>query len=374
MSLSIGIVGLPNVGKSTLFNALLKRQAALAANYPFATIEPNVGVVEVPDERLNKIAEIVRAENGGSLEIPEKITPAAIKFYDIAGLIKGAAEGQGLGNQFLSHIREVDAILHVVRAFEDESVVREGSVSPREDINTVNTELILADLTTLQKRIEKHQKLMRGDDGKENKQKELYYLKLLKLLNEGKFGSELFSGMAEEESGEARRLVKDLNLLTFKPVILAFNVSENNFGNFKIDPSTYGFMDSVVISARIEFELSTLSGEDQITYISDLGIKESGLDKIIKTSYKILNLETFFTAGITEVRAWTIEKGTKAPQAGGVIHTDFERGFIKAETVSFEDFIRTSGFRGAKETGVLRLEGKNYTVRDGDIITFRFNV
>ncbi len=366
MSLALGIVGLPNVGKSTLFNALLKREAALAANYPFATIEPNIGVVDVPDNRLEVLANHVEHDYK---QYPEKIIPATVKFYDIAGLVKGASEGEGLGNKFLSHIREVDAVVHLVRAFTDTNVVREGSVSPKDDIQIINTELILADLQTLESRMEKHQKNLKSDKNAENLKKAQLYEVIYKKLSEGNLALE--ANLSDDES----LLVKDLNLLTLKPVLYVYNVDESALAiPFENLEAVKGLPYGTIISAKIESELSSLSKDDQELYMKDLGISESGLDKVIKKGYELLQLQTFLTAGPKEVRAWTIKRGMKAPQAAGVIHTDFERGFIKAEILSFDDLIKAQGFKNAKEQGLLRLEGKDYVMKEGDIVEFKFNV
>jgi len=370
-SLSIGIVGLPNVGKSTLFNALLKRQAALAANYPFATIEPNVGVVDVPDPRLDELCKIVITDYGrGSegREIPEKITPAVVKFYDIAGLVKGASKGEGLGNAFLGHIREVNAIAHVVRSFEDENVVRAGSVDPISDKETVNTELILADIQSLENTIGKLEKDVRGKPEKEAKLKYETAKKILEGLNNGTLAKEL---NLEEEELEAS---KDLNLLTLKPQIYVLNVSEEYLSNKNEQNIDKSLKDSIVICAKLESELADFDKNERENYLKELGIEYSGLDKLIKKGYEMLGLETFLTAGPKEVRAWTIKKGSKAPQAAGEIHTDFERGFISAEIINYETLVEIGSIKKAKEKGLIRLEGKNYVMQDGDVVLFRFSV
>ncbi|OGC49828.1 redox-regulated ATPase YchF [candidate division WWE3 bacterium RIFCSPHIGHO2_01_FULL_40_23] len=362
MSLAIGIVGLPNVGKSTLFNALLKRQVALAANYPFATIEPNVGVVEVPDERLEKLKEVVKNDYGkeGGREVPEKTIYAAVKFVDIAGLVEGAHKGEGLGNQFLSHIREVDAIVEVVRAFEDENVVRSGSKDPKSDIEVIKTELILADLQTLSKqRTEIKGKVEKGEEAKI-----LGVLKLKEALDKGALAKDVL--LTEEEKEQ----VKSLNLLTAKPFIYVFNVSENDLTTDKFSD----YENSVAVSAKIESELSVLSSDDQKLFMKEYGLEESGLDKVIKKGFEILSLQTFLTAGPKEVRAWTIKKGSKAPQAAGVIHTDFERGFIAVDVIACEDLVSIGSYHKAKELGKIRLEGKEYEMKDGDVVEFRFSV
>lgn len=395
MSLSIGIVGLPNVGKSTLFNALLKRQAALAANYPFATVEPNVGMVDVPDVRLQKLAELVKKEHGGvgdskksnphhiDKEVPEKIIPSVIKFYDIAGLVKGASQGEGLGNKFLSHIREVDAIAHVVRAFEDTEVVRADSTHPLADIEIINTELILADLQTLEKIIPKAQK-----EAKRQNSKEAYALlnlceKLEKTLNNGEMANIL------EFDENEQKLLKQVNLITIKPVLYVFNVDEDIAtkanADIKVkeviqditdaDIQKYSFDKNVIyLCAKLESELSQLDEEEQQEYMQELGIHVSGLDKVIKRSFDLLGLQTYLTAGPKEVRSWTIKKGYTAPQAAGVIHTDFERGFISAEVINYADLLSAEGWKNAKSKGLIRIEGKNYVMQDGDVVEFRFSV
>lgn len=372
MSLSIGIVGLPNVGKSTLFNALLKRQVALAANYPFATIEPNIGIVDVPDARLNVLADIVRKEyskpNEVNLNIPEKITPATIKFYDIAGLVKGASEGEGLGNQFLSHIRETDAIVQVVRDFADENVIREGSTNPATDIEVINTELILADLQTLEKRLTAHQNVLKKDKTTDNEKKQELYVKLQKTLDSGNLANTL--AMKDDE----KILVKDLSLLTQKPMFYILNINENQINAKNEAKVANGRGHYISLSAKIESELCSLSDEDRIAYMHELGMTESGLDKVIKYGFELLGLQTFLTAGPTEVRAWTIAQGDTAPKAAGKIHTDFEKGFIKAQIVSYNDLVTSGSFKVAQERGLLRLEGKSYIMQDGDVVEFRFNV
>jgi GTP-binding protein YchF len=362
MSLSIGIIGLPNVGKSTLFNALLKRQAALAANYPFATIEPNVGVVDVPDARLDGLAALVKQEftpknSNSDRALPEKIIPAVVKFYDIAGLVKGASTGEGLGNQFLSHIRETDALIQVVRNFEDSNVIRAGSTNPQSDIETINTELILADLDTLNKKLVRLETDMRKDKSKEMAHAFELCKKIHAALNASKLASTAI------ETPEEAIVAKTFNLLTLKPMIYVMNVSETEL-NGPTDST-----DQIRVSAKIESELCSLSKEDQELFKKDLGITESGLDKIIRRGFDLLGLQTYLTAGPKEVRAWTIHKGFKAPQAAGVIHTDFERGFISAEVVSYDDLISAQGWKGAKDKGLIRIEGKEYIMRDGAIFS-----
>jgi ribosome-binding ATPase len=371
MSLSIGIVGLPNVGKSTLFNALLKRQAALAANYPFATIEPNVGVVDVPDERLSKLAEFVRNDAGratGERQIPEKITPAVIQFYDIAGLVKGASKGEGLGNEFLGHIRGVDAIVQVVRDFNDENVIRAGSTEPKSDIEIINTELVLADLQALEKRMEKIGKESKGPGAKEAAEKKALHEKFKETLNQDKPASTL---VLEKEELE---LVKDLNLLTLKPMIYVYNTDEEKLRQGSTQNSFEQPNDSIFISAKLESELAAFDETDRKQYMEDSGISQTGLDKIIKKGYEILGLETYLTMGPKEVRAWTIEKGSKAPQAAGKIHTDFERGFISAEVINYQTLLPLESLKKAREQGLVRLEGKTYVMKDGDIVEFNFSV
>ena len=372
MSLSIGIVGLPNVGKSTLFNALLKRQAALAANYPFATIEPNIGIVDVPDNRLNKLCKIMQNDYGtkiGSREVPEKVIPAVIKFYDIAGLVKGASKGEGLGNEFLGHIKEVDAILQVVRVFEDKNVIRSGSVDPQSDAETINTELILSDLNTVEKRIKNHQSILRADRSKENLEKEKLYNLLLQNFNDNKMANQLNLNI------EQKNYLKDLNLLTLKPMFYVLNVSELEISNNYTHKGVVGPYENIRISAKIESELAQIQDEQEKNeYMQEFGLVQSGLDKIIKKSYNMLGLHTYFTAGPKEVRAWTIKVGDTAPKAAGKIHSDFERGFISANVISFDNLINSESYKTAKEKGLVKLEGKNYIVQDGDVIEFNFNV
>lgn len=346
MSLKVGIVGLPNVGKSTLFNALLKRQQAVVANYPFATIEPNVGIVEVPDERLVKLSEVVHTN---------RIVQATVEFVDIAGLVKGAAQGAGLGNKFLAHIREVDVIVVVVRDFSDSEVVREGSVNPESDYQTIEAELILKDLETVLKMREAKALREKGMEKKKEVVEKLY-----RELNEGKSAREI---VLEEEEKE---LVYDLFLLTAKPEIRVLNVGETDL-RLK---ETASNSSEVIICAKMEAELASLSVEEGKAYLAEYGIKESGLDKLIRRSYETLGLMSFLTAGEIEARAWTVKKGTKAPQAAGVIHTDFEKKFIKAKICSFEDFVDSGGWKGASDKGKVRLEGAEYVVREGDVIEF----
>lgn len=369
MSLSIGIVGLPNVGKSTLFNALLKRQAALAANYPFATIEPNIGVVDVPDARLAHLAKYVRTDYGqriGDRELPEKIIPSVIKFYDIAGLVKGASQGEGLGNEFLNHIREVDAIVQVVRDFHDENVIRAGATEPTSDISTINTELILADLQILQKRLER----MNSDRGNKDKnitQKKELFSRIQETMNSGSLAATL--GLTEEEM----LLAQELNLLTLKPMMYILNIDEASLGTASVQNAKVADLPVVPISAKVESDLSSFSEEEKLAYMKDLGITESGLDKVIRKGYDLLGLQDFLTMGPKEVRAWTIKKGTKAPQAAAKIHTDFEKAFIAADIISFNVLEKLESWKKAKEVGQIRLEGKEYIMQDGDVVEFRVN-
>ncbi|MCL4365999.1 redox-regulated ATPase YchF [Patescibacteria group bacterium] len=361
MNLSVGLVGLPNVGKSTLFNALLKKQQALAANYPFATIEPNVGVVPVPDERLKVLQSIIRASTPG---VEPPIVPATVTFVDIAGLVKGASEGAGLGNKFLSHIREVSIIAHVVRAFADENVIREGSIDPKSDYDTIETELILADLESISKC--KSQKA----NPQLKSQNELIE-KLEKALNQGQPVRNL--KFTEEE----QKVVDQMFLLSAKPEIIVLNVTENDYSENKFQEiySRYTNISAVdnmiVVCAKIEAELAELSQEEQKQYLADLGLKESGLERLIRKAYETLGLISFLTAGEKEVRAWTIKKGSTAPNAAGVIHTDFIKNFIKAEVVSFEDFTKFEGWKSAREKGKARMEGKDYIMKDEDVVEFK---
>ncbi|QQR80040.1 MAG: redox-regulated ATPase YchF [Deltaproteobacteria bacterium] len=364
MSLKCGIVGLPNVGKSTIFNAMTAAGAA-AANYPFCTIEPNIGVVSVPDERLDKIAEIFK---------PKKILPAIIEFVDIAGLVKGASKGEGLGNQFLGHIRSVDAIAHIVRCFEDPDVVHvHGHVDPLSDIEVIETELMLADLESVTKAIDKVEKKAKIGD-KEAQAQAPVYQKILKGLNEGKSARTL--GLTEDE----KSLAQSLFLLTLKPIFYVANVNEQDVVNhpdsvkklkeFATDQGS----EVVVISGKIESEISELTPPERLSFLEELGLKESGLHQLARNAYKLLGLSTYFTAGEQEVRAWTIHNDAKAPQAAGVIHSDFEKGFIRAECYHFDDLMKYGSEPKIKEAGKWRLEGKEYSVKDGDVLFFRFNV
>lgn len=363
MALQCGIVGLPNVGKSTLFNCLTKAGIP-AANYPFCTIEPNNGIVPVPDARLDKLAEIVK---------PEKTVPTTVEFVDIAGIVAGASAGEGLGNKFLAHIRETDAIVHVVRCFEDDNVTHvAGKVSPRSDIDVINTELALADLETTEKTILRVQKVARSGD--KAAQAELAILERIKAcLNEGKPARSL--SFTKEELP----IIKAFHLLTLKPTLYAANVAENGFNNNPLVEEVKSIAASenaevVVVCAAIEAEIAELDDTEKEIFLAELNLSEPGLNRLIHAGYKLLNLETYFTAGEKEVRAWTIHVGDTAPQAAGVIHTDFEKGFIRAEVVSYDDFVRFNGESGAKEAGKWRLEGKEYVVKDGDVMHFRFNV
>ncbi len=364
--LKAGIVGLPNVGKSTLFNAITKAEA-LAANYPFATIEPNVGVVYVQDARLDVLEKIYK---------PKKVVPTAYEFIDIAGLVKGASKGEGLGNQFLSHIREVDAICQVIRCFEDENVTHvEGSINPIRDIETIQLELNLADMESIDKRLDKLQKKVKAKapDAKE----EFDVLKRIKEILDHDGNPRLLSFSKEEE-----KLVKSFNLLSLKPMIYIANIAEDDLTDphqnaFYHDLITYAKQTEtklVFISAQVEMEIAALSPEEQLTFLDAYGMKRSGLNDVIEQSYDLLGLQTYFTAGEPEVRAWTFHKGMRAPQCAGIIHSDFERGFIKAETLSFADLITYGSPQAAKEAGRVRMEGKDYIVQDGDIMLFRFNV
>jgi len=367
MGFNCGIVGLPNVGKSTLFNALTNTMKAEAANYPFCTIEPNVGIVEVPDERLYKIAEIVK---------PKKVTPTTIEFVDIAGLVRGASKGEGLGNQFLANIRNVDAIAHVVRCFQDENVVHvDGEVNPIRDIETINLELIFKDLESVERRIQRVSKVAKSGD--KGARKELEALERIKEILEN--GRRIQPYLKELGDGE-KRAVRELQLLTAKPVMYIANVDEeglledNELVRLVREFAEKEGAPVVKICAKIEAELSELQKDEKEEFLRELGMEEPGLNAVIREGYKLLDLITFFTAGEQEVKAWTVKRGTKAPQAAGKIHSDIERGFIRAEVIKYDDLIREGSLQACKEKGLMRLEGKDYEVQDGDIIYFRFNV
>ncbi len=366
--LRLGIVGLPNVGKSTLFNALTSSKAAAAENYPFCTVEPNVGVVEVPDARLEKLNQVVR---------PKRKVPAVVEFVDIAGLVKGASQGEGLGNQFLAHIREVDAVVHVIRCFDDPDVVHVmGPVDPVRDHDVVTSELALADLAVVERRLEKTRKTARAGD--KDAQAELALLE--------RVVAELNAGRGAREAGEgeqAIRLLRQLGLLTAKPILYAANVNEDDLasgGGARIAAlrtavqSHHEEAEIVLFSARFEAELADLSGDERSEYLATAGVTEPGLDRLIHAGYHLLGLQTFFTVGENEVRAWTMHAGGTAFDAAGEVHSDFQRGFIRAETVAFEDFVKAASYKAAREQGLVRSEGREYVVKDGDILLFRFNV
>ncbi|MDR1627156.1 MAG: redox-regulated ATPase YchF [Oscillospiraceae bacterium] len=360
--MKIGIVGLPNVGKSTLFNAITNSKV-MSANYPFCTIDPNIGVVPVPDYRLERLAQIYN---------PKKVTPATIEFVDIAGLVKGASKGEGLGNKFLANIREVDAILHIVRCFEGSDVIHvNGNIDPKKDIEIINLELILSDMEFVEKRIEKAKKLMKLDKSTESALD--LWGRVLKNLNDG------IPARLMEFTEDEKHFISKANLLTYKPVIYTANLSESDFSTNKL----YSVVEEIAktektnvlpISAEFESQISGMDKEDKLEFLSELGLKQSGLERLIALSYKLLGLISYLTAGEPEVRAWTIKKGTLAPQAAGKIHSDFEKGFIRAEVISYENLIKCGSVPAAKEKGLVRSEGKEYIINDGDVVLFRFNV
>ncbi|OGE31669.1 redox-regulated ATPase YchF [Candidatus Daviesbacteria bacterium RIFCSPHIGHO2_01_FULL_44_29] len=358
--MKVGIVGLPNVGKSTLFNALLKKRVALSANYPFATIEPNTGIVAVPDSRLEKLAELVKSEE--KMETLPPLVPAVVEFLDIAGLVKGASKGAGLGNQFLSHIREADAIVHVLRDFTDPNIIREGSISPDEDKNTIETELALADLQTIEKLVAAQDKIVRvSKDVLENEKMEIL-TRIQDDLNQGKYHGTYHIG-----DERLKEWFRTLPLLTLKPVLYVFNTAEEEYARkseHNANPS------EIVICARLEEELADLTGDERQEYLQEAGIGETGLERLIKKAYQLLGLASFLTAGKKEVRAWTIHQGSKAPEAAGVIHTDFAKKFIRAEVIEYAKLIEVGSYKSAKEKGLIRTEGKEYIIKDGNVVEF----
>lgn len=371
-TLSIGIIGLPNVGKSTIFNLLLQKQAAFVAEYPFATIEPNVGVVPVPDERLKQLGEIIKNDHmspSGQSKFPEKVIPTTIKFFDIAGLVKGAHKGEGLGNEFLSHIRGVDALLHVVRAFDDPQVAREGSVNPKQDTQIINTELILSDLMLLEKRLNKLKSDFRTKKSKEAEDEIAILERAQEILNQNLLLSNT------QFNNDAINVLNKADLLTIKPMLYVINISEKDLNKDINQVVDFDCKDCLSVSAKIEFELTQIKEESEKTeFMEDFGVKENSLDSVIRKSYEMLDLITFFSPGPKEVRAWTVTKGTKAPQAGSVIHTDFEKGFISVDVVNFVDLKPLKSLKKAKEKGLVKLEGKNYVIKDGDVVNYNFSV